>query len=379
MAFDQRRAVARSSAGPAARKSGRDAVVVPAMTRPAPRVSVVIPLHNYGHFLGECVQSALDQDGVDVDVLVIDDASTDDSLSVARAIAAADSRVSVVASERNRGMVATMNDGLWAAGGEYLVKLDADDLLTPGALARASALLDAHPSVGFVYGFPVAFRQSPPPAARTRVRSWTLWPGDDWFRIRCRKGHNCIFQPEVVMRASALHEAGPYKPEMGHAPDYEMWLRLSTIADVGRINGAHQGYYRIHPSSWQRTMDDFHLADLERRRDIFATAFRERAGGLPDAAQLERTARRAIALNAVDRACRAYDEGTADAEPIDGYVALALDLWPELTRHRRWRALERRRRIGAERAPVAPAGRAMRLQRDLGDRLRWRRWRWAGV
>src|SRR5215210_1888787 len=136
MPSDKREAVARSSAGPAARKSRGGAVVVPAMTGRAPRVSVVIPLYNYGRFLGECVQSALDQDGVDVDVLVIDDASTDDSLSVATAIAAGDSRVRVVCNERNLGMVGTMNEGLWAAGGEYLVKLDADDLLTPGALAR---------------------------------------------------------------------------------------------------------------------------------------------------------------------------------------------------------------------------------------------------
>src|SRR3954454_12361504 len=125
------------------------------------RVSVVIPLHNYGHFLPECVASVLAQEGVDVDVLIIDDASTDDSLSVASEIAAGDDRVRVVASERNGGMVATITRGLWEVDGEYLVKLDADDLLTPGALARATALLQAHPSVGFVYGFPVAFTESP--------------------------------------------------------------------------------------------------------------------------------------------------------------------------------------------------------------------------
>jgi glycosyltransferase involved in cell wall biosynthesis len=344
-----------------------------------PRVSVVIPLYNYGHFLGECVDSILAQDGVELDVLIVDDASTDDSLSVAEAIAERDSRVRVAANERNLGMVPTMNKGLWAVDGEYVVKFDADDVLTPGALARATALLDAHPSVGFVYGFPVAFNQSPPPPARTKVRSWTVWSGHDWFEIRCRKGANCIFQPEVVMRTAVLHEAGQYRAEVGHAPDFEMWLRLATIADVGRVNGAHQGYYRIHPNSWQRTLNDFYLVDLDRHRQIFDILFSDRARAFPDAERLSATARRAIALNAIERACRAYDEGTADDEPIDGYVALALDVYPAAPQLREWRSLERRRKAGAERAARVPAARAKRLQRDLEDRLRWRQWRWSGV
>jgi glycosyltransferase involved in cell wall biosynthesis len=340
---------------------------------------VVIPLFNYGHFLRECVESVLAQEGVEVDVLIIDDASTDDSLSVARAIADGESRVRVIANERNLGMVPTMNNGLWMVEGEYLVKLDSDDLVTPGALARATDLLEAHPSVGFAYGFPVTFSEGPPPPARTTVRSWTVWSGHDWVRIRCRKGSNCIYQPEVVMRASALHEAGKYKAEFGHAPDFDMWLRLATVADVGRINGAHQGYYRVHPASWQRTMNDFYLRDMEQQRAIFASLFREAAGSLPDADRLSRLARRAIANNALDRACRAFDEGTADTEPVDGYVALALEIYPEATKLQRWHMLERRRALGAPRAANAPAARVKRLQRDVGDRLRYRRWRWSGV
>ena len=342
-------------------------------------MSVVVPVYNYGHFLPECVHSILTQDGIEVDVLIVDDSSTDDSLSVAEALAAGDSRVRVLLNEQNLGMVPTINRGLWAVDGEYVVKFDADDVLTPGALCRATALLDAHPSVGFVYGFPVTFRHSPPPPARTEVRSWTVWSGYDWIKIRCRKGENCIFQPEVVMRTAVLRQAGKYKTDLGHAPDFEMWLRLATIADVGRVNGAHQGYYRLHPESWQRTMSDFYLRDMERHRQIFAGLFREHGRELPDAERLSRMARRAIANNAIERACRAYDEGSADQEPIDGYIALALDVYPEVTKQRGWRLLQRRRETGAERAAHVTAARVKRVQRDLEDRVRWRRWRWAGV
>jgi hypothetical protein len=344
-----------------------------------PRVSVVIPLYNYGHFLGECIGSILGQAGVDVDVLVIDDASTDGSLNAAREIAAADPRIKVVAHVNNMGMVPTINEGLWAVDGEYVVKMDADDVVPPGALARATALLDANPSVGFVYGFPVAFLQSPPPPAQTKVRSWTVWPGHDWLRVRCQKGRNCIMQPEVVMRTAVLHAAGRYKPEIPHGSDFEMWLRLATLADVGRVNGAHQGYYRIHPQSMQRSIDNIYLRDLQVNGEIFSRLFAEAGAGLPDATTLASTARRAVAVDALAHACRWYDEGREDVEPVGACVELAEELWPEASSLREWRALERRRRARSTSLHKMLANPVRRRVNDLAARLRWRRWRWTGV
>ena len=122
-------------------------------------VSVVIPCYKYGHFLEDAVTSVLDdQEGVDVRVLIIDDASPDDSADVARKIAARDPRVEVTVHTANKGNIATFNEGLleWADG-DYCVLMSADDRLTPGALRRARDLLDAHPSVGFVYGHSLWF------------------------------------------------------------------------------------------------------------------------------------------------------------------------------------------------------------------------------
>jgi hypothetical protein len=341
-------------------------------------VSVVVPLFNYGRYLRESIESVLSQDGVDLDVLIIDDASTDDSLGVAKALAARNGRVRVLSNDTNMGMVPTVNRGISAVDGEYIVKMDADDLLTPGALSRAAALLDRHPSVGFVYGFPVAFVDSPPPSARTTVRSWTVWPGQDWLRIRCRKGRNCIMQPEVVIRATVLDRAGEYRAEMGHAPDFDMWLRLALIADVGRINGAHQGYYRIHPESWQRSMSDFQLRDLETQWKIFSRLFDGPGASLPDLSRLSLAARRAIALRAIAHVSQAVDEGQVSQQPIDSYLALAINAWPQAHSHRQWRSLQRRLEDPSS-ALHAPAAGMRRFARDIEGRLRWRRWRWSGV
>src|SRR5664279_4812688 len=100
------------------------------------KIDVVIPCYNYGRFLEECVRSVLDQPIKDVRVLIIDDASSDNSLSVAEMLSKADPRVSVIAHAANRGHILIYNEGLidWASA-EYSLLLSADDLLTEGALA----------------------------------------------------------------------------------------------------------------------------------------------------------------------------------------------------------------------------------------------------
>src|SRR5438477_11093871 len=129
----------------------------PASLADVPSVSVVVPCYNYATFLPEALASALSQEGVQVEVIVVDDASTDDSAEVAEKFAADDGRVRVIRLEKNGRQVAAVNLALSKASGEFVVRLDADHLLTPGSLARSTALLRAFPDVGLVYGYPLHF------------------------------------------------------------------------------------------------------------------------------------------------------------------------------------------------------------------------------
>ena len=131
-------------------------------------VTVVVPCYNYADYLPHAVHTALSQQEVDVEVVIVDDASTDNSLEVARQLAAADARVRVLAHPENRGPVRTFNDGLATVVTEFVVRLDADDLLTPGSLARSAQVCAAFPSVGLVYGHPIHFDEEPPPARGRR-------------------------------------------------------------------------------------------------------------------------------------------------------------------------------------------------------------------
>jgi hypothetical protein len=343
------------------------------------RVSVVVPAYNYGRFLDACVGSVLDQRDVDVDVLILDDASSDDTAARALALATRDDRVRVILHETNRGHIATFNEGLMAVDGEYVVLIDADDLLPPGALARAVAVLEANPTVGFVFGHPKSFTSSPPRASAEKVRSWTVWSGDDWIRRRCANGANPIATCEVVMRGSVMRDTGGMKASLPHTGDFELWMQLAARADVARVNGPPQGYYRIHPESMQRTIYAGVLVDLQGRRDAFDRLFEGPAGRLPDADRLHDEARRRLASQALDRACRAYDRGRVADVPVDELVAFALETWPSARELARWRALQRRKACGDHGARMMPPFVAGALVRRASEELKRRRWERTGI
>ncbi|WP_282944245.1 glycosyltransferase family 2 protein [Cellulomonas endometrii] len=300
-------------------------------------VTVVVPCYNYGRFLPQAVGSALRQDGVQVEVVVVDDASTDDSLGVAHRLAAADPRVTVLAHPANRGPVATFNDGLARASGEFLVRLDADDLLTPGSLARAVAVARAFPSVGLVYGHPLHFTASPPPA-RTRATRWTVWPGRQWLRDRCVDGYNVITSPEVLMRSAVVARAGGQRP-LAHAHDMEMWLRLAAFADVAHVGGADQAWHRDHPASLSaREVDD--ATDFGERVAVFAELAGGVAADVPGMAEMRAAAHRAL-VRQVLRACRyEVDRGRRDPARVRALMARALELDPGLGSTAAWARLD---------------------------------------
>jgi len=312
-------------------------------------------------------------------VLIVDDASTDETPMVTAALIDAGKPVRVIRHEANLGHIASINEGLAAVDGEYLVKLDADDLLAPGALGRATALLEAHPEVGFVTGRPMHFTTEPTHPTWSPAVSWTIEQGHRWLAACCRTATNPVSSPEVVMRTSVTRQAGPRPADLPHTYDLELWMQMATIADVGRVNGPPQGYYRVHGDSQQRTVHAGILFDLQGRRDAFDAAFADVCGTVPGATGLHDAARRRLARQALDRACRAYERGRTDEVNVDDLVEFALGVWPEARGLSEWRALERRQRVGVEGAPRRPSFVARAIFRRTSEELNRRRWERTGV
>jgi glycosyltransferase involved in cell wall biosynthesis len=353
-------------------------------------VSVVIPCYRYGHYLEDAVGSVLDdQDGVDVRVLVIDDASPDDSAQVARRIAARDPRVEVVVHETNKGNIATFNEGLleWADG-DYCLLMSADDRATPGALRRACDLLDAHPEVGFAFGRAVWFTDgTPPPRARTTVRGWSIHPGSRWLEDRFRQAENPITSPEIVVRTALHHRVGGYDPELPKAADMEIYLRFAAHADVGFIRGVDQAYYRLHPENMRKAVSP--VMDLRQRAAVFDVVLERYAAALPGPERLAGLVHRQLAKEALWAAGRAHDRGwfrrsevgrrvfgagrgdEGAGVDLQDLLAFAVQQWPEAAAEPLYDTLLAGRRLG-------PRELGYLLEQKAAWWLRRRAWRYAG-
>jgi len=344
-----------------------------------PSVGVIVPCYRYADVLEGCVTSVLEQDGVDVRVLIIDDCSPDDTPSVVRALTRRDARVQSRRHSENQGLIATANEGLqWAAHSDYTVLLSADDLLVAGALRRATSIMDANPNVGMVYGrAPYAYAGRPLPTARGRWRGTQIWSGTDWIRLRCRAGHNCISSPEAVVRSSIQRTVGGYDAACYHTSDLNMWLRIAAVSDIGFIRGVAQAIYRINPQGMLRG-DSGDMVDLRSRQAAFDSFFAECSHLLDDAAELQAMVGRTLARQALWRASRAFDRNLVEgprALPVVELVAFAQEVSPEFRRLREWRGLQVRRSIGARRSllflPFLATGVVHRVRGHL-NQLRWR-------
>ena len=308
---------------------------------PAPDVSVVITCYNYARYLGAAVASVRDQPGVELEIIIVDDVSTDDSLAVAQRLAAADPRITVVAREVNGGPVEAFNQGLDLVRGRAWVRLDADDLLTPGALQRGLDVLDPHPTVGLVYGRPLFFRDgSDRPRPATSGRTVSVWHGMDWLRSRCLSGRPVISSVEVMVRTAATDEVGGMAP-LSHTHDFELWNRVAARWEVAHLDRVHQGYHRIHPASMTQTQVTA-MTDVFDRADGFAALFASGMVTADEAGYLDRRARRALALEALRLAIHAWDRRRGTIEDLRSACGFAAAVYPPIRSHHVYRAAERR-------------------------------------
>jgi glycosyltransferase involved in cell wall biosynthesis len=209
-----------------------------------PRVSFVIANYNYGRYVTAAIDSLLAQTFQALELIVIDDCSTDDSRAILQRYAD-EPRVRLVFHATNQQNIRSYNEGLTLARGEFVGIVCADDFcLRPDAVERQVAIFDAHPEVGFVYSAQTyvdeqgaAFRVIQPWAA-DYVRDGLVEFADLAFR-------NYVANTGTLVRRVAHERLGLYDVALPHAGDWDLWLRVATAFEVGYI--AESLYaYRIH-------------------------------------------------------------------------------------------------------------------------------------
>jgi glycosyltransferase involved in cell wall biosynthesis len=218
-----------------------------------------MPAYNTERFIAASIRSALDGDEPDVEVLVIDDGSTDGSVEAARAVG--DPRVTVIQSPASGGPSRPRNIGLRTARAPYVSLLDSDDLLKPRKLGASLAALDRHPSAGFAFGnyermdadgnvFETSFDYAYPVFRGLKSEP----AGTDWRLIPQRElargllYENFIGTSGVVVRRDLALSLGGFDETLANADDFDLWFRLAHSADA--LYSPVIGHsYRVHSAS----------------------------------------------------------------------------------------------------------------------------------
>jgi len=190
---------------------------------PAPRVSVVMPVYNGMPYLPGALDSILRQTFHNFEFIVIDDGSTDDTAEVLAACAARDRRLRVLTMAQNRGIIAALNSGLEAACGEFIARMDADDVALPERLERQVAFLDAHAD-HVVVGSSCSFIDT---VGRVTFRD-TYWREiAHWELEWIAHFFSAMMHPTAMFRAAPVHDnALRYQDRCRHAEDMDFFARL---------------------------------------------------------------------------------------------------------------------------------------------------------
>jgi glycosyltransferase involved in cell wall biosynthesis len=228
-----------------------------------------MPVFNAAAFVGEAVESVLRQTLAEIELIAVDDGSTDDSVAILQGYERSDPRVRVLGVGEHRGISRVLNVGWREARAPYIARLDADDVALPDRLVQQARFLDDEESVA-VLGTATIIIDS-----NGRRGATTVHPTSPAaIRVTLRR-RNCLAHPSVMVRRSALEQVGGYR--FDHIEDYDLWLRLSESLDLANLREPLV-LCRQHAGQVSFTT----LEEQVRRQLIVRNAARARRSGLPD-------------------------------------------------------------------------------------------------
>lgn len=218
-----------------------------------PKISVVLPVYNASLFIEQAMRSVLTQSLHDLELIVINDGSNDDSLTVIERIAATDTRVKVI-SRKNKGLVYSLNEGIQQAQSDWIARMDADDVCLPQRFQAQLAHAQKH-DLDICGGWIKTFGQSV-----GKVRAY--YTGHDALKLQLLF-NACFAHPAVIIKRSVLLKEN-YSMAATHAEDYDLWTRLAQQGV--RLGNLPQVVlnYRVH--SQQVTITHRHAQDEARER-----------------------------------------------------------------------------------------------------------------
>ena len=210
-----------------------------------PKISVIMPVYNAERYVAEAIKSILDQTFSNFEFIIIDDGSTDKSTAIIEKYAIADSRIRVLR-QGNQGVAKAINNGFQEAGGEFLARMDADDIAYPERFTKQIAFLRKNTECVAV-GCRTLLIDPEGLEIGLFMQQQAKTHGEiDLAHMKGRGG--AITHPSVIFRSEALRRIGGYREVMEPAEDLDLFLRL---AEIGRLANLEEVLlkYRMHLQS----------------------------------------------------------------------------------------------------------------------------------
>ncbi|AOW08136.1 glycosyltransferase family 2 protein [Flavobacterium gilvum] len=200
-----------------------------------PKVTVLMPVYNCELYIKEAVESVLNQTFKDFEFLIIDDASTDKTVHIIKSYN--DARIQLIKKPVNTGYTNSLNYGLKIAKGEYIARMDGDDISLPERFEKQVAFLDAHPNVilcGTLYQIIGTNKVCDHPLSHNAIKVKLI--------SACYIAHPTVMFQKRILETNRLQ----YDSVMEPAEDYDLWSRLVFLGELANI-GEVLLYYRTHP------------------------------------------------------------------------------------------------------------------------------------
>lgn len=233
-----------------------------------PKITVLMSVYNGEKYLGEAIDSILNQTFKNFEFLIIDDGSTDSSAEIIHSYT--DPRIRLIRNRENIGLTGSLNKGLKLAKGKYIARMDADDISLPERLEREVAIADAYPEITVVTTGFANFVNSYREDNRGSVNK-----GDtdeiEWIGFEDLLEGNKIFHGSVLFKRKNILDIGGYDERLPKAQDYDLWLRVSRKVEIIKLKRI-LFLRRLHFDcvSMRGILKQEYYADMVKRKNEFA-------------------------------------------------------------------------------------------------------------
>jgi glycosyltransferase involved in cell wall biosynthesis/O-antigen ligase len=198
-------------------------------------ISVIIPAYNIENYISKTIESVLSQTYKNLEIIIVDDGSTDNTNNIIQKYAKKEKRI-IVLSQNNKGPSAARNLGFSVAKGEYLCIIDGDDIMLPEKIESQACLLESNPSIGFTYSKVYYFKDK---INDIYIRDLAAIDGSDLVHQKLLKYGTFITPNSVFFRKNVFDQFGGFDESLRSSEDFDYWLSLSKRG----VNFLHQDKY----------------------------------------------------------------------------------------------------------------------------------------